>query len=185
MGRPIYVDLDDTLITSVTDGDGDVIEIVPRPGVNSFLGKLSRHGNLFLLTHAMTPHVDDAFRALGSVTRMFTGVISRETMEPVIEQVDYLLENPDLTADQKLALYNEIVPIVPRGVVFDDQPVGSQLYLYKAASVGASPEDWIQVPPFKLTTRRDRHLEGAYREYRMRAGGKHAALSARRVTASA
>ena len=62
MGRPIYVDLDATLIDSDVDERGNVIRIHARPGADQFLGNLSKHGDLFLLTHAMRPHVKNAFR---------------------------------------------------------------------------------------------------------------------------
>jgi hypothetical protein len=176
MARPIYVDLDATLIDS--SYRGDVARIYPRPGIGEFLGKLSKHGDLFLLTHAMRPHVKSAFREIGRPARLFQGVISREDMEPVIEQVEYLFQNSALTQDERAMLYQEIAPLAPRGFVFDDQAVGSELYAIKAATVGARPTDWIQVKPFRRSPD-DRELERAYREYRRRMEGTHAILSGR------
>lgn len=182
MARPIYVDLDDTLITSKTDRKGNVVEIFPRPGVDAFLGKLSKHGDLFLLTHATTPHVENAFMALGPITNVFSGIISREVMQPVIDQIDYLLTNYNLTDEERAAAYRSLSPLAPRGFVFDDQPVGSLLYMYKTASIGARPSDWIQVPAFTQPGKRDAHLDRAYQEYRSRAAGPHAVLSGRRAS---
>lgn len=178
MGRPLYSDLDETLITSRVDRRGNVLEIFPRPGASEFIRKLSRHGDLFLLTHATRPHVENAFRALGPAARLFSGVISREDLEPVIEQVEYLLANPSLTDEERAMLYREIRPLAPRGFIFDDQAVDSIYYLYKTAATGGRPSDWIRVPAFTRDPR-DRALETAYQEYISRAGGQHAVLGRR------
>lgn len=185
MGRPIYVDLDATLIDSDTDSQGNVIAIYPRPGVDRFLEKISRHGDLFLLTHAMQSHVKNAFRAIGKPARLFQGVISREDLAPIIEQVDYLTGDPRLTVEDRGMLYQEIQPIMPRGYIFDDQPVGSDLYLIKTASVGARPNDWIKVKPFKHERTGGQELDRAYQEYLRRSGGSRApVLSGRAIRAS-
>lgn len=181
MGRPIYVDLDSTLIDSDVDDGGNVIAIHPRPGVDRFLGKLSRHGDLFLLTHAMKSHVKEAFRAIGKPSKLFEGVISREDMEPIIEMIDYIVNDPRLSMEQRGMLYQEIQPIMPKGYIFDDQPVGSDLYLYKTAAVGARPNDWIQVKPFKRGRTSGQELERAYQEYLRRAGGPHTIMSGRAI----
>jgi hypothetical protein len=181
MARPIYADLDATLIDSIVDERGNVLEIIPRPGVGRFLQKLSRHGDLFLLTHATRPHVKDAFKALGPVSGLFQDVISREDMAPVIEQVDYLMQDRRLTPGEQAMLYQEIQPIAPRGYVFDDQPIGSELYLIKSATVGARPKDWIQVKPFNRRATAGQELERAYQEYRRRVAGPHTVLSGRAV----
>lgn len=184
MGRPIHVDLDATLIDSDVDKFGNVVEIHSRPGVGRFLEKLSRRGDLFLLTHAMKDHVKNAFRAIGKPTRLFQGVISREDMAPIIEQIDYIVQDPRLTMEERGMLYQEIQPIMPRGYIFDDQPIGSELYLIKTAAVGARPSDWIQVKAFKHGATTGDALERAYQEYLRRSMGPHTVLSgrARRVT---
>lgn len=173
MGRPIYVDLDSTLIDSDVDAQGNVVKIHARPGAGRFLEKLSRHGDLFLLTHAMRDHVKNAFRVLGKPAKLFLDVISREDMAPIIEQVDYLLKDPRLTPAECGMLYQEIAPIAPRGYIFDDQEVGSYLYLIKTAAVGARPKEWIQVKAFKHGTTSGHALENAYEDYRGRAMGPH------------
>jgi hypothetical protein len=181
MARPLFVDLDATLIDSDVDARGNVINITPRPGVEKFLEKLSRHGDLFLLTHATRPHVKDAFKTIGPASGLFQGVISREDMEPVIEQIDYLMNDRRLTSGERAMLYQEIQPIAPRGYIFDDQPIGSELYLIKTATVGARPKDWIQVKPFDRRATAGQELERAYQEYRRRAVGTHTVLSGRAV----
>lgn len=185
MGRPIYVDLDQTLIDSDVDARGNVTKIYARPGAGRFLEKISRHGDLFLLTHAMRDHVKNAFRVLGKPSKLFLDVISREDTAPIIEQIQIILKDPRLTAEECGMLYQEIIPIAPRGYIFDDQPVGSELYLIKTAAVGARPKDWIQVAAFEHGTTSGKALEQAYQEYLRRAMGPHTtALSgrARRVT---
>lgn len=181
MARPIYVDLDATLIDSDVDSRGNVTQIYPRPGVDKFLKNLSRHGDLFLLTHAMRPHAEEAFRVIGAPTKLFKGVISREDMEPIIEMIGYLVNDPKLTEQERGFLYQEIEPLAPRGYVFDDQPVGSELYLIKSATIGARPSDWIQVKPFNHRSTSSQELKRAYQEYLRRAAGPHAVLSGRAV----
>ena len=181
MGQPLYVDLDATLIDSDVDELGNVVHIEPRPGVGRFLEKLSRHGDLFLLTHAMRPHVKNAFRAIGKPSRLFVDVISREDMAPIIEQIDYIVNDRRLSIEEKGMLYQEIQPLAPRGYIFDDQPVGSDLYLYKTSAVGARPSDWIQVRPFRRGRTGGNELDRAYQEYLRRSGGLHAVMSGRAV----
>jgi hypothetical protein len=184
VGRPIFVDLDQTLIDSDVDGLGNVTAIYPRPGVGHFLGKLSGRGDLFLLTHAERPHVKNAFRAIGKPAKLFQGVISREDMSEIVEQIEYIFQDPKLTDEERRMIYQEIQPIMPRGYVFDDQPIGSELYLIKAAAVGARPSDWVQVKAFKRNGAVDHELERAYQEYLRRSMGSRTILSgrARRVT---
>lgn len=181
--RPIiWVDLDETLIASILDGNDNVQEIVARPGVEGFLRKLSKHGDLHLLTYATRPHVRDAFKALGPISKIFKAVVSRETLWPIIEQVDIISKDPDLTADERGILYDEIQPIYPKGFIFDDQRVGSDLYWIKTLAVGAEEDDWIRVRPFLDYATAKSELDRAYEEYRSRAGtgGKMARAVARR-----
>ena len=111
MGRPLYVDLDATLIDSDVDELGNVTHIEARPGAAQFLQKLSKHGDLFLLTHAMEPHVKNAFRVIGKPSRLFTDVISREDMAPIIEMIDFIIQDERLTMEEKGMLYQEIEPL--------------------------------------------------------------------------
>jgi len=185
MGRPIYVDLDATLIDSDVDDLGNVTAIHPRPGVGRFLEKLEKHGDLFLLTHATRPHVKNAFRAVGKPMKLFQAVVSREDMAPIIEQIEYIVNDPRLSTEERGMLYQEIQPIMPRGYIFDDQPVGSELYLIKTATVGARPNDWIQVKPFRKGATTGNALERAYQEYLRRSGGTRAeVLSGRALRVS-
>lgn len=181
MSRPIYIDLDSTLIDSIANRRGDVTKIIVRPGVDTFLQNLSQHGDLILLTHAMRPHVKNAFKAIGAPSKIFAGVISREDMQPIIELIEYLANDSKLTMEERTMIYYEIESLSPRGYVFDDQPVGSELYLIKRAAVGAKPSDWIQVKPFDYKGSDRRGLERAYEEYLHRAAGPRTVLSGRAV----
>lgn len=142
--NPIYVDLDDTLVTSDLDRMGNVTRIHARPGAGMFLRELSRYGEPVLLTHALRAHVDDARRALGRAARYLTGVISREDLEPVSLQLAVIHMAPR-SRDRYRRLLAAVEPIAMEGVVFDDMPVDSPLYELKAAAVGIGPELWIQV----------------------------------------
>src|SRR3990172_106348 len=120
MTRPLYVDLDDSLIASDIDGGGNVVKIIPRPGVDAFLKNLSKHGDLYLLTHATRPHVKDAFKAIGPASRLFKAVISRENMKPVIDEID-IISGSDISDGEKDFLYKQIRPLFRSGYIFDDQ----------------------------------------------------------------
>jgi len=179
--RPVlWIDLDDTLITSIMDDDDNIIEIVPRPGVEDFLRKLSRHGDLYLLTYATRPHVRDAFKALGPISKIFKAVVSRESLRPIIEQIEIISKDPDLTADERVILYDEIQPIYEKGFIFDDQRVDSDLYWIKTLAVGAEEDDWIRVKPFRDYATAKSELDRAYAEYRRRAAGGRMMAGARR-----
>jgi hypothetical protein len=176
MGRPIYVDLDATLIDSDVDELGNVVHIEARPGAAQFLQKLSKHGDLFLLTHAMRPHVKNAFRVIGKSSKLFVGVISREDMEPVIEQIDYIVNDPRLTDEEKGMLYQEIRPLSREGMSSTISPWDPSSTFSRPRTVGAKPNDWIKVRPFKRGRTGGQELDRAYREYLRRSGGESAAV---------
>lgn len=180
MKQKLFVDLDDTLIASVVDDQGNVTEIVPRPGADDFLIKLSKHGDLYLLTHATRPHVRDAFKALGPISRIFEAVISRENMRPIIEQLEIIDRSADLTDAEREFLYEEIEPIFQKGFIFDDQPVGSELYWIKTLAIGATQDDWIRVRAFTDYAVARSGLDRAYAEYRRRASGGRMMAGSRR-----
>ena len=167
----LFCDLDETLIASILDDRGNVAEIIPRPGAADFLAKLSKHGDLYLLTYATRPHVRDAFLALGPISKIFKSVISRENMRPIIEQFDIIEKDSRLTDADRELLYGEIQPIFQRGFIFDDQAVGSELYWIKTLAVGASEGDWIRVRAFTDYAVARSGLDRAYAEYRRRAAG--------------
>lgn len=168
----IYSDLDNVLINPVMGGPAleDVVRIVPRPDAEWFLSKLARHGELWMLTLSAGDHPGNALRALGPrAARFFSGVISREDMELVAEQIK-VIQEADVSPAERAELWSLVRPIAPPGVVFDDFPVGSEMFVLKATAVGIGPEHWIEVEDF-AEGRPDRGgLRKAYAEFRRRFG---------------
>lgn len=176
----IYTDLDETLIANVLDGDGNSVDIIPRPGVSWFLRTLSQHGSLWLITYATMPHVRQAFKKLGADSKLFRGIISRETMVPVEEQIKVVLETPGLSEDEQFALWNQIKPIAKPGVVFDDFPIMSSLGALKSKSVGITDDKWIQVAPYLPGTPDRQGLKRAFSEFVARFGNQGPTLGRKR-----
>ncbi|MBF0122344.1 MAG: CpaF family protein, partial [Candidatus Omnitrophica bacterium] len=75
-------------------------------------------------------------------------IITIEDMALIEEQDRVVFQEPGLSDAQRMELWNEIKPISPPGVMFDDYPVGSSMYLLKAAAIGIGPDRWIQVEHF-------------------------------------
>jgi len=167
----IYVDLDETLIANVVR-HGEVVDILPRPGVSWFLRTLSQHGELWLLTAAHSSHAKRALKKIGPDAKRFKGIITREDMEPVEEQIAVVLETPGLTDEQRIALWEQIKPIAKPGIMFDDFPVGSSLWAVKSKSIGIDENKWIQVDAY-LPGKMDRQgLKNAYSEFVARFGSQ-------------
>lgn len=162
---PIYVDFDDTLIHPETDRRGRVIRIHPRPHAGEFLLRLSRHAPVYILSHAYLEHVMENLPLLGPDVGVVEGVLAREDLQPVIEQVEEILWSGASEQAQERAL-QKITPIAPAGVMFDDQPVGSYLYKVKASALGIGPGMWIQVKPYNPPTPNDTGLERAYQKFK-------------------
>lgn len=175
----IYVDLDETLVANVVRGS-EVVQIIPRPGVEWFLRSLSQHGDLWLLTRSNMLHVREAFQKMGSLSRYFKGIISSETMQPIIEQMEVVTETPGLTHEERQTLWESIPSIAPPGIHFDDFPIDSDLGALKAKTIGIGPDHWIQVEPY-LHGRPDRNgLKRAYSEFVSRFGNQGPDLGRRK-----
>lgn len=179
----LYSDLDNTLIWNVTDQEGNVTAMLPRPGVGSFLEKLSRDGELWMLTAADPSHAERAMSVLHPYSKLFKGVLTRRDMEPVWEQLDIIFNDPLLDLETRWHLWGEVKPIAPRGVMFDDYPVGSGMFALKAASIGIGPDEWIEVEHFGEDKPDRGGLRKAYAEFRRRfptmmMSGRKLALSA-------
>lgn len=164
----IYTDLDQTLINPITDDEGNVVAIIPRPGVDEFLGKLSRDGDLYLLTAASRGHAENAMRELWPASKVIKGVYSIEDMARVEAQVNAVIDDPTLDTDQMVRQWMNIQPLFAPGVMFDDYEVGSWMYLLKAASLGIDADRWIEVEPFVSGKIDQRGLSKAYAEFRRR-----------------
>lgn len=166
----IYVDLDETLVANVVNEEGDVLNIIPRPGVQWFLRMLSLHGDLWLLTAANELHARRALYVLGPEARLFKGIITREMMKPVEDHIDLIMTSEGLTDEQRHELLNLVQPIEKPGIMFDDFPVGSALWEMKSRSIGIDESKWIQVEPFHYLKPERQGLKRAYSEFIARFG---------------
>ena len=143
--NPVYVDLDATLIHPTKD------RIYPRPGAAEFLRQLAGHGEVFILSHAMLVHVEEALPTLGVGAEYISGIFTREDLQPVIDQLH--LRRTD------------IQPLFPPGVIFDDQPIGSSYHLIKSTALGIGDDLWIQVPAYNRVNPHDTALKAAYKKF--------------------
>jgi hypothetical protein len=164
----IYVDLDNVLVNPVVEPRG-MVRIHPRPGADRFLSSLARRGEMWLLTASDPFHAKNGLKSLGSAAKTFTGIITREDLAPVEEQLQIVFA-ADLNEVDRSRLWATIPPIAPRGVVFDDFPVGSEMFLVKSTAVGIGPEQWIQVEPFTSIHPDKNGLGKAYEEFKRRFG---------------
>ncbi len=158
MRNPIFCDLDDTLIHP------DNGAIYPRPGAADFLRNLSKHGAVYIMSHATLPHIEKALPYLGWGASYLSGIISREDYQWVIDEVDGIYTSPISPAERE-GLRGNIPPVFAPGVIFDDQRVGSWIYLYKATTLGIGPEMWLKVPAYNPANRGDDALDRAYRTF--------------------
>jgi NLI interacting factor-like phosphatase len=177
----IYLDLDETLIGNVVDPAGNVLEIYPRPGARWFIRTMANHGDVWMLTAAAQEHAKRALRKLSPESRLFRGVISREDLEPIEKQIDIVLGTPGLSEEDRLELWEQIKPIAPPGVIFDDFPVGSKMYAMKSKAVGIDDSRWIQVDPYVPGIPDHQGLKRAYSEFLQRFHGQDLGMGRRKV----
>ncbi len=145
MSRILYSDLDETLIFSEELPDG-TLSITVRPDAADFLQTLTSYGDVWIISMGTRAHVDNALRELGRRARnAVTGIIAREDLEPVTDEIELIDELPRLRDEHRKILESEIPPLFPSGVIFDDQPVGSKLYRIKRAALGIDADMWVQV----------------------------------------
>lgn len=176
----IYLDLDETLIGNTLDEEGNSIQIHPRPGAPWFIRTMSQHGDLWLLTAAAREHAKRALRKLGPETKRFKGIITREDLKPVEEQVD-VLDTPGISDEVRMELWDQIKPIAKPGIMFDDFPVGSKMYAVKSRAIGIDEDRWIQVEGYYPGFPDHQGLKRAYSEFVSRFGGQISELEGRRV----
>jgi hypothetical protein len=161
---PIYVDLDDTLIRSDVDAKGGVTRIFPRPGAGRFLRRLSGVGPVYILSYATLSHVQDGLEAIGAEASFVSGILSREDLVPVIDALERISWEATPPRD-RVRMIEGIPAIVPPGVIFDDQPVGSWYYLVKSTAAGIRSGMWIQVPAYTQHLSDHDALDRAYRKF--------------------
>jgi hypothetical protein len=180
MARLIFVDIDETMISAQMRRGGE-LSITKRPGVDQFIRSLSGHGELYVLSHATRDHVLNALEVIGDSSRSFQGILSREDLKPVIDQLDIIFSEPGLSNLERDRLVMEIPPIAPRGVMFDDFPPKSEMYAIKATALGIDERHWIQVEAFNDLKPDRGGLGKAYQEYLRRFGRVGIAGGARRA----
>jgi hypothetical protein len=161
----IYVDLDDTLVTSEIDPyTGAVRRIFPRPDAHEFLANLSRHGSIRILTRAGSVHAERAVRKLGTAAKFVKGVITREDMAAVEDKIEAILTAP-ISDESKNVLLSKVKPLYPKGVIFDNDEAWSDTFLLKTTAVGVGFDEWIKVDPFDLDVQDLGKLEKAYLDF--------------------
>ena len=172
----IYCDLDNVLIHPVVDPKGNVVKIHPRPEADWFLSNLAQHGEVVLLTASSGDHPVRALRKLGKAASHLSGVITREDLVPIEEQIK-VVQEADVDAATRRELWSQIQPIAPPGVIFDDYPVGSGMFVLKATAVGIGPEGWIQVDAYDPRKTDRGGLRRAYREFLRRFGRRRGVVA--------
>lgn len=145
MSQVLYSDLDETLIFS-EELPGGSISIIVRPEASDFLQTLASYGDVWIMSFGTRPHVENAMRELGRRARnAVAGIITREDLRPITDDIELIDNLPGLRDEHRQTLEAEIPQLYPSGVIFDDQPVGSQLYRIKRAALGIDENMWVQV----------------------------------------
>lgn len=176
----IYLDLDESLIGNTLGPEGNSIQIHPRPGASWFIRTMAQHGDLWLLTMAAEEHARRALRKLGPEAKRFKGMITREDLQPIEDQVDVVLD-PSISEEVRRELWDQIKPIAPPGIMFDDFPVGSKMYAVKSKAIGIDPDRWIQVEGYYPGFPDHQGLKRAYSEFVSRFGAQGSLMGRRRV----
>ena len=169
-----YVDLDQTLIYAKEDASHRVVSITVRPGASTFLYQLAKLGDVVLLTHAMRDHAMRGLEAIGPAAKVFRAVLSREDLQPIIDQIEAIDSTPGLRDRDRLQLYREIPPIAPPGFMVDDWEVGSWMFWIKATAIGIRRAQWIHVRRYELYQTNGSALKQAYFELLKQADRQHA-----------
>lgn len=170
--RPIYVDLDGVLIASVRNPVTDLPEgIVVRPDTPWFLETLSRYGDLCLLSSAEPDWVEAALGEIGKPAALFSQVYTLSDLYPVAVRLE-MIEKVK-SAQDRAELHAQIPSILPPGVIFDDWPRESWMYLLKGLATGIASIDptlWIEVEAFHADTPDAGGLRRAFQEFLKRNG---------------
>lgn len=151
MAKPLYSDLDETLLYSIWSGTEQkpVLDgFVARPGAREFLENMARYGPVGIVTFASKGYAENAVDFLGVRDILDMGVTAWEDLEPVHLAIQtWLQRNPRMTHAEIL---KRVDPILPKGVLFDNEPVGSVYFQVKSVAAGIDASWWIKVPPFDL-----------------------------------
>ena len=175
----LYTDMDETLIGPVRNHvDPDFMSgFVVRPGVGEFLDALSDHGDVVVLTAASREWADHVIPQLPRF-KVIKDVVTREDMIPIAEQI-HVIEESGTPPFIREELYREVMPLFPTGFMFDDFPVGSEMWRYKSLAAGIPENRWIRVERFTPELPDRGGLRKAYREFLKRKKAWSAGLSGR------
>lgn len=165
--RPIYVDLDGVLIASVRNPLTDLPEnIVVRPDTSWFLETLSRYGELCLLSSAEPEWVESALAQIGDAARWFSQIYTLSDLYPIALRLEMIEKVED--ARDRAELHAQVPSILPPGVLFDDWPKESWMYLLKGLATGIAsldPSLWIEVEAFQIAVPDAGGLRRAFQEF--------------------
>lgn len=169
---PIYVDFDYTLAYAIYKDIAreEVSRFVFRPGAERFLGALSVFSEVVILTASIGDWARDALMGRPELMANISRIIDGEELSKIQAQIELVLGIPGLSPTEKRSMLGMIQPIASAapGVIFDDVPVGDELYYLKTIAVGVFPKGrdfWIQVPGFSKEHPDINGLEEAFREF--------------------
>lgn len=168
----IYCDNDNTLTAPVwaPTGGNEIVDVMVRPKAAWFLEQLSKHGEVFIVTAATKEYATRALMKLGDAQKFIKGIVSREDMLPVSNQIVDIECDTELEWIEKARRYEKIKPMFEPGYLFDDYPTGGWLYKLKSKVVGIDESKWIKVAPFGPNDPDKDGLEKAYAEFVSRSG---------------
>lgn len=178
----LYTDMDETLIGPVRNAvDQDVMsDFVIRPGVGEFLKALSGHGDVVVLTAASREWAGQVIPKLPG-NSLIRDVVTREDMSPIAEQMAVIMDSgtPHFIRED---LYREVAPLFPTGFMFDDFPIGSEMWRYKSLAAGIPEHRWVQVERFTPSIPDRGGLRKAYKEFLKRKAAMSAGVLSGRAS---
>jgi hypothetical protein len=161
----LYTDMDETLIGPVRSPSNPdfMTDFIVRPWVGEFLRALAGHGDVIVLTAASKEWADQVLPELPG-SDVIRGVVTREDLAPIADQMA-VIESHLAPPSVRERLYGEVAPILPTGFMFDDFPVGSEMWRYKSLAAGIPDQRWIKVEKFTPSVPDRGGLEKAYNEF--------------------
>jgi hypothetical protein len=170
--QPIYTDLDNVLVYAILDPKTDrPVDLVVHPDAGWFLETVSRYGDLSLLTSANLDWATYALKRLGRSAKHFSHVYTNEDLYPVAAHLEMIERAHPRDREE---LHEQVASILPPGVIFDDYPVKSWMYLLKGLATGITridPELWITVEKFEHPQEKSMSLRRAFGEFLKRNAG--------------
>lgn len=184
---PIYVDFDYTLSYAIyKDAAREKLSrFVFRPEAESFLKALSSYGEVVILTASIGDWARDALDDRPDLMSHVSRIIDGEDMEEVKTRIEMVAGIPGLSWKERRSMFEMIRPIAGTepGFIFDDSPVGDELYYLKTIAIGVfsrGRDFWIQVPGFSREHPDAGGLEEAFHEFKKRNARRRAGLDGSR-----